>query len=57
MPPLAASSPQDPRRGEHRREISDRDEHKVEINVIFQGSMSITSKIQGKKLQREINLS
>jgi hypothetical protein len=28
----------------------------VEINVIFGGSMSITSKTQGKKLQREISL-
>jgi hypothetical protein len=27
-----------------------------EINVIFRGSMSITSKMQGKKLQREISL-
>jgi hypothetical protein len=28
----------------------------VKINVIFGGSMSITSKTQGKKLQREISL-
>jgi hypothetical protein len=28
----------------------------AEINVIFEGSMSITSKTQGKKLQREISL-
>jgi hypothetical protein len=28
----------------------------TEINVIFGGSMSITSKTQGKKLQREISL-
>jgi hypothetical protein len=27
-----------------------------EINVIFGGSMSITSKTQGKKLEREISL-
>jgi hypothetical protein len=27
-----------------------------EINVIFRGRMSIASKTQGKKLQREINL-
>jgi hypothetical protein len=27
-----------------------------EINVIFRGSMSITSKMQGKKLQHEISL-
>jgi hypothetical protein len=28
----------------------------VKINMIFRGSMSITSKTQGKKLQREISL-
>jgi hypothetical protein len=28
----------------------------AEINVIFRGSMSITSKTQGKKIQREISL-
>jgi hypothetical protein len=28
----------------------------AEISMIFGGSMSITSKMQGKKLQREINL-
>jgi hypothetical protein len=28
----------------------------AEINMIFRGSMSITSKTQGKKLQREIIL-
>jgi hypothetical protein len=28
----------------------------VEINMIFGGNMSITSKTQGKKLQREISL-
>jgi hypothetical protein len=28
----------------------------AEINMIFEGSMSIASKTQGKKLQREINL-
>jgi hypothetical protein len=27
-----------------------------EINVIFRGSMSITTKIQGKKVEWEINL-
>jgi hypothetical protein len=50
MPPPVLPAPQDPRRGEHRREISDRDEHMAEINVIFGGSMSITSKTQGKKI-------
>jgi hypothetical protein len=57
MPPPAASAPQDPHRGEHRREVSDGDEHMVEINMIFGGSMSITSKTQGNKLQCEISLS
>jgi hypothetical protein len=28
----------------------------AEINIIFRGSMSITSKTQGKKLQHEISL-
>jgi hypothetical protein len=56
MSPPAAPAPQDPHRGEHHREISDRDKHIAEINVIFGGSMSITSKTQGKKLQREISL-
>jgi hypothetical protein len=50
MSPAATLTPQDPRRGEHRREISDGDEHMVEINMIFGGSMSIASKTQGKKL-------
>jgi hypothetical protein len=44
VPPPTALAPQDPRRGEHRREISDGDEHMVKINMIFRGSMSITSK-------------
>jgi hypothetical protein len=49
-------TPEDPRRGEHHREISDGDEHMTEINMIFRSSMSITSKTQGKKFQREISL-
>jgi hypothetical protein len=57
MSPPATSIPQDPRRGEHHRETSDGDEHMTEINVIFGGSMAITSKTQGKKLQCEISLS
>jgi hypothetical protein len=52
MPPLAQLAPQEPQRGNHRRENSDDDEHMVEISMIFGGSMSITSKMQGKKLQR-----
>jgi hypothetical protein len=43
MPPLAALTPQDPYRGEHRQEDPEGDEHMAEINVIFGGSMSITS--------------
>jgi hypothetical protein len=46
--PPAAQAPQDPRRGEHHREIPDGDEHMTEINVIFGGSMSVTSGTQGK---------
>jgi hypothetical protein len=56
MPPPAVSASQDPCRGEHRRELPDGNEHMVEINVIFGGSMSITSNTQGKKLQHEISL-
>jgi hypothetical protein len=56
MPPPAPLAPQEPRRGNHRRENSDDDEHMTEISMIFGGSMSITFKIQGKKLQREISL-
>jgi hypothetical protein len=56
MPPPAALAPQDPHRGEHRRETSDGDEDMAEINMIFRGSMSITTNTQGKKLQHEISL-
>jgi hypothetical protein len=56
MPPPVAPAPQDPHWGEHRQEISDGDEPMVEINMIFGGSILITSKIQGKKLQHEISL-
>jgi hypothetical protein len=56
MPPPTMPAPQNPRQGEHHREISDGDEHVAEINMIFGGSMSITSKTQGKKLQHEISL-
>jgi hypothetical protein len=56
MPPPAPPAPQEPRRGEHRREDPDSDEHMAEINMIFGDSMSITSKTQEKKLQREISL-
>jgi hypothetical protein len=50
MLPLAAPAPKDPRRGEHHREMSDEDEHMAKINMIFGGSMSMTSKTEGKKL-------
>jgi hypothetical protein len=56
MSHLTMPTPEDPRRGEHHREISDGDEHMTEINMIFRSSMSITSKTQGKKFQREISL-
>jgi hypothetical protein len=56
MLPPAALTLQDPRQGEHHREIPDGDEHMAEINVILGGTMSITSKTQGKKLQHEIIL-
>jgi hypothetical protein len=56
MPPPVAPAPQDPHRGEHRQEISDVDEPMVEINMIFGGSILITFKTQGKKLQHEISL-
>jgi hypothetical protein len=46
----------EPQRGEHHRADPDNDEQMGEINVIFGGSMSITSKIQGKKHKREIIL-
>jgi hypothetical protein len=56
MPPPAPLASQEPRRGNHRQENSEDDEHMAEISMIFGGSMSITSKMQGKKLQREISL-
>jgi hypothetical protein len=56
MPSPVALAPQDPYRGEHHREIPEGNEHMTEINVIFGGSMLITSKTQGKKLKREISL-
>jgi hypothetical protein len=56
MPPLAAPTPKNPRQGKHRRVDPDGDEQMEEINMIFGGRMSITSKTQGKKLRREISL-
>jgi hypothetical protein len=43
-------------RGEHCRDDPDNEEQMDEINVIFCSSMSIASKTQGKKLEREISL-
>jgi hypothetical protein len=49
--------PHDAHRGEHHQvNPPDDDEQMGEINVIFGGSMSIASKTQGKKLEREISL-
>jgi hypothetical protein len=57
MPPPSALVAQEARQGEHRRaNLSDNDEQMGEINIIFRGSMSITSKTQRKKLEREISL-
>jgi hypothetical protein len=57
MPPPTALTPQDARRGVHRRENPHNDDQQMgEINVIFRASMSITSKTQDKKLKREISL-
>jgi hypothetical protein len=53
LPALVA---QEPRRGEHRRADPDNEDQMGEINVIFGGSMSITSKTQEKKLEWEISL-
>jgi hypothetical protein len=55
MLPSSAGTSRSPL-GEHRREIPDGDKHMAEVNVIFGGSMTITSKTQGKKLQHEISL-
>jgi hypothetical protein len=56
MPPPPAPVAQEPHQGEHRRADPDNDDQMGEINVIFGGSLSITSKTHGKKLEREISL-
>jgi hypothetical protein len=57
MSPSVTQVAQEPRRGEHcRANPSDDNEQMREINVIFGGSISIASKTQGKKLEREISL-
>jgi hypothetical protein len=56
MPLPATLVPQEPRWIDLDRVDSDGDEQMGEINVIFGGSMSITSKTPGKRIQREISL-
>jgi hypothetical protein len=56
MPSPAALAPQETRQVDQRRVDSNGNEQMREINVIFRGSMSITSRTQGKKIQREISL-
>jgi hypothetical protein len=56
MPPPPASVAQEPCRDDHHRVDPDGDEQMGEINMIFGGSMSITLKTQGRKLEREISL-
>jgi hypothetical protein len=56
MLPPAAPMPQETHRGEHHWVDQDSDEQMGEINVTFEGSMSIALKTQGKKLEREISL-
>jgi hypothetical protein len=55
MPPLAAVA-QEPCRGEHHQADPNNEDQMWEINVIFEGSMSIASKTQEKKLEHEISL-
>jgi hypothetical protein len=52
----AKTTVQELRRGDQRRADPDNDDQFDEINVIFGGSLSITSKTQGKKLKRKISL-
>jgi hypothetical protein len=47
---------QEPQRREHCQANLDNDDELDEINVIFGGSISIASKTEGKKLEREISL-
>jgi hypothetical protein len=52
----APQATQEPHHGEHCRTDLDNEDQMGRINVIFGGSLSISSKTQGKKLEREINL-
>jgi hypothetical protein len=57
MAPPTAQVAQNPQRGEHRQaNPPDDDEQMGEINVIFRGTMPITLKMQGGKLERKISL-
>jgi hypothetical protein len=56
MPPPTAPVAQEPHWGEHRQVDPDNEDQMGEINVIFRGSMPITSKAQEKKLEWEIIL-
>jgi hypothetical protein len=56
MAPPVALVAQEPRQGKPHRANPDDDEQMREINMIFGGNMSIASKTQGKKLEREISL-
>jgi hypothetical protein len=47
---------QEPRCGDHHRADPNNDKQLDQINMIFGGSLSIASKTQGRKLEREINL-
>jgi hypothetical protein len=47
---------QEPCRREHRRTDINNEDQMDEINMIFRGSLSITLKTQGKKLERDMNL-
>jgi G3E family GTPase len=55
VPPPAPMA-QEPYRGKHRQADPDNEDQMGKINVIFRGSMPITSKTQEKKLKQEITL-
>jgi ATP-dependent protease ClpP protease subunit len=52
----APQAAQEQHQGEHHRADTDNEDQMDEISVIFKGSLSITSKTQGKKLEKEISL-
>jgi hypothetical protein len=53
---LVKPAAQEPRQGEHHCINPTNDDQMDEINVIFRDILSIASKTQGKKLEREISL-